>query len=106
MSKKKMQCSAGELHWLQNQLAKARRGLNVALFNPNSINEVPGVNSQESAQAYMVLINFYQKAINAFSVEPGTSVTSTITISEKFVQRLKALDKDGLIDIEITPRIT
>ena len=106
MSKKKMQCSAGELHWLQNQLAKARRGLNVALFNPNSINDVPGVNSQESAQAYMVLINFYQKAINAFSVEPGTSVTGTITISEKFVQSLKALDKDGLIDIEITPRIT
>ncbi len=54
----------------------------------------------------MVLINFYQKAINAFSVEPGTSVTGTITISEKFVQSLKALDKDGLIDIEITPRIT
>ena len=58
MSKKKMQCSAGELHWLQNQLAKARRGLNVALFNPNSINEVPGVNSQDTAQPNMLHINF------------------------------------------------
>jgi len=30
--KKKMQCSAGELHRLQTQLAKARRGLTSTLY--------------------------------------------------------------------------
>jgi len=96
-------CTAGEYYWLKMQLADASRKLNASLFSDTIERLAPlsKAEQQDTSQAYMVLIDFYQRAIQAFEVKPGTQVSNSITISDKFIQNLKTLDYDGLINIEV-----
>lgn len=90
--KKHLECSAGEYFWLCNELTKARRALQASLFTSGG---------SEMTQAYATLTKFYQDAVQAFHVRPGTEVKQPITISKQFLSNLKILDKDGLIDLEL-----
>ena len=87
-----LECSAGEYFWICNELNKARRSLQVSLFNEAK---------PEETQAYAILVEFYQKAAKSFRVRPGSSVTQPIVISKQFLAGLKSLDRDGLIDLEL-----
>lgn len=90
--KKSLECSSGEYFWLCNELAKARRALQTALFTSGG---------SEMTQAYATLTKFYQDAVQAFHVRPGTEVKQPITISKQFLSDLRGLDKNGLIDLEL-----
>lgn len=87
-----MECSAGEYFWLCNELAKTRQALRGLLLSGGE---------GETAQAYAILAEFYQKAAQAFQVRPGTKVVQPVTISQKFLEDLKTLDSEGLIDLKL-----
>lgn len=104
---KNLVCTAGEYCWLRMQLANTRRQLNTAFFANNLGTPIPvsDEDQQNTVQAYTILISFYQRAIEAFKVEPGTKVSSPITFFEKFIKNLYALDRDGLINIDVTAKV-
>jgi len=99
--KTKLVCIAGEHYWLEQELAKARLRLQNSLFQ-ESADELE--NKQESTQAYTIIINFFQRAVKEFEVEPGTKPTPPIRISNAFIRKLKTLDKNNLINIDVVPK--
>ena len=56
----------------------------------------------ERTQAFAILIEFYQNALEVFVPHADTKVTNPVSISRQFIADLKSLDDTGLININMT----
>ena len=57
---------------------------------------------RERTQAFAILIEFYQNALEVFVPHADTKVTNPVSISRQFIADLKSLDDTGLININMT----
>lgn len=101
-----LSCSAGEYQWLQIQLVTYRQALTRSILQVPV--PLPGIpvkeNKKESTQAYLILVEFFQRAVSRFKPKPGDTAKLPIRISNSFVKALKSLDKDGLINIDLVSK--
>ena len=56
---------------------------------------------RERTQAFVILIEFYQKALEVFVPYADTEMTNPVSISRQFITDLKSLDDTGLININM-----
>lgn len=98
---KKLTCTANEYFWLKNELAKAQKNLHLSVFSGDGNDP----RQRERTQAFVILIEFYQKALEAFVPHADTQVTKPISISRQFIEDLKSMDDTGLININMTRRL-
>lgn len=95
---KKLTCTANEYFWLKNELAKAQKNLHLSVFSGDGSDP----QQRERTQAFAILIEFYQNALEVFAPHADTKVTNPVSISRQFIADLKSLDDTGFININMT----
>lgn len=96
----KLTCTANEYFWLKKELEKAQQNLQLSVFSRDGRSP----SQRERTQAFCIIIEFYKKALDAFTPDSNTQVSNPVAISQKFLADLKTLDDQGLINIKMTRR--
>ena len=95
---KKLTCTANEYFWLKNELAKAQKNLHLSVFSGDGSDP----QQRERTQAFAILIEFYQNALEVLFPHGDPQVAKAVCFSRLVIAELSCVGDTGLININMT----